>query len=58
MTKLSTLLRPLSLALGFSLLGAPVAAMAEYPNKPIQLIVPWAAGGGSDSAARGIATAL
>lgn len=58
MIKLSTLLRPLSLALGFSLLGAPVAAMAEYPNKPIQLIVPWAAGGGSDSAARGIATAL
>ncbi|WP_037000201.1 tripartite tricarboxylate transporter substrate binding protein [Stutzerimonas stutzeri] len=33
-------------------------AMAAYPEKPIQLIVPWAAGGGSDSAARGIAAAL
>ncbi|SDF30203.1 tripartite tricarboxylate transporter substrate binding protein [Phytopseudomonas seleniipraecipitans] len=33
-------------------------AMAAYPDKPIQLIVPWAAGGGSDAAARGIASAL
>ncbi|MGE8498790.1 MAG: tripartite tricarboxylate transporter substrate binding protein [Pseudomonas sp.] len=33
-------------------------AMAAYPEKPIQLIVPWAAGGGSDAAARGIAAAL
>jgi len=33
-------------------------AMAAYPDKPIQLIVPWAAGGGSDAAARGIAAAL
>lgn len=40
-----------------ALLVSPLA-MADYPEKPIQLIVPWAAGGGSDSAARGIAAAL
>lgn len=40
-----------------TLLVSPMA-MAAYPEKPIQLIVPWAAGGGSDSAARGIAAAL
>lgn len=40
------------------LLASPVMAMADYPDKPIQLIVPWAAGGGSDAAARGIAAAL
>ncbi len=40
-----------------ALLVSPMA-MAAYPDKPIQLIVPWAAGGGSDAAARGIAAAL
>ncbi|TBV03460.1 tripartite tricarboxylate transporter substrate binding protein [Phytopseudomonas dryadis] len=40
-----------------ALLVSPLA-MAAYPEKPIQLIVPWAAGGGSDAAARGIAAAL
>lgn len=40
-----------------TLLISPMA-MAAYPEKPIQLIVPWAAGGGSDAAARGIAAAL
>ncbi|WP_242674613.1 tripartite tricarboxylate transporter substrate binding protein [Phytopseudomonas daroniae] len=40
-----------------TLLVSPMA-MAAYPEKPIQLIVPWAAGGGSDAAARGIAAAL
>lgn len=41
-----------------ALLATPLMAFAEYPDKPIQLIVPWAAGGGSDAAARGIAAAL
>ena len=41
-----------------SALFASPLAMAAYPDKPIQLIVPWAAGGGSDAAARGIASAL
>lgn len=40
-----------------ALLASPLA-MAAYPDKPIQMIVPWAAGGGSDAAARGIAAAL
>ncbi|MFP8968433.1 tripartite tricarboxylate transporter substrate binding protein [Pokkaliibacter sp. CJK22405] len=45
-------------SLCFSLLCISGIAHAEYPDRPIQLIVPWAAGGGSDSAARGIAAAL
>ncbi|WP_353981609.1 tripartite tricarboxylate transporter substrate binding protein [Salinicola endophyticus] len=44
------------------LLGAalvlPLPALADYPEKPITLIVPWAAGGGTDATARTIATAL
>lgn len=44
--------------LALSALFVSPMAMAAYPEKPIQLIVPWAAGGGSDAAARGIAAAL
>lgn len=51
-------LRPIKTLLLFVLLTSPLMAMADYPDKPITLIVPWAAGGGSDSAARGIAIAL
>ena len=50
-------LRAMKTLLVSALLVSPLA-MADYPEKPIQLIVPWAAGGGSDSAARGIAAAL
>ncbi len=50
--------RPLKTLLLSALLATPLMAFAEYPDKPIQLIVPWAAGGGSDAAARGIAAAL
>src|SRR5678816_2702372 len=28
------------------------AAYAQYPNRPVQLIVPWGAGGGTDATAR------
>ena len=38
-----------------ALLAAVVAAgfaQAQYPNRPIQLIVPWGAGGGTDATAR------
>ncbi|VFB18334.1 tripartite tricarboxylate transporter substrate binding protein [Pseudomonas fragi] len=49
--------RTLKTLLLSALMVSPMA-MAAYPDKPIQLIVPWAAGGGSDAAARGIAAAL
>ena len=34
------------------------AAHAQYPQRPVQLIVPWGAGGGTDATARIIATLL
>jgi len=34
------------------------AAQAQYPQRPIQLIVPWGAGGGTDATARIIATLM
>lgn len=33
-------------------------AQADYPEKPIQLIVPWSAGGGTDAVARQFASGL
>ena len=36
----------------FSLSGALASFAAEYPSKPITLMVPWAAGGGTDTGAR------
>jgi tripartite-type tricarboxylate transporter receptor subunit TctC len=45
----------LSLAL---LLAASSTALAQYPQRPVQLIVPWGAGGGTDATARIIATLL
>src|SRR3989475_6753217 len=34
------------------------AAQAQYPQRPVQLIVPWGAGGGTDATARIIGTLL
>lgn len=34
------------------------SAMAQYPDRPIELIIPWAAGGGTDATGRIIATML
>lgn len=36
----------------------PAAAQAKYPSRPIQLICPWAAGGGTDRIARMVAVLL
>jgi tripartite-type tricarboxylate transporter receptor subunit TctC len=44
--------------LAAALLFTAVSAYAQYPQRPVQLIVPWGAGGGTDAAARIIATLL
>lgn len=44
-----------ALAVGWPALAA---AQAKYPNRPIQLICPWAAGGGTDRVARMVAVLL
>jgi tripartite-type tricarboxylate transporter receptor subunit TctC len=46
------------IALGLGVLcGLPNAARAEFPDKPITMIVPWAAGGSTDQTARVLAKA-
>jgi tripartite-type tricarboxylate transporter receptor subunit TctC len=37
------------LAAGLAVALLPVAALAQYPDRPIKLIVPWAAGGDTDN---------
>jgi len=43
---------------GIGLMLFAVAVQAAYPERPITLIVPWAAGGGTDATARLIGTLL
>lgn len=50
--------REVAVTLAIALLGASQAARAEYPEKPIRLIVNAAAGGAADSTSRLLATAL
>lgn len=45
-------------AAGLALLFSGAAAHAEYPDRPVTIIVPWAAGGGSDATARIVAKLL
>lgn len=45
------------LAAGSAALALPGRAQSEYPNKPIELVVPYAAGGGTDVLARAFAEA-
>src|SRR5438067_11965669 len=40
------------------LVVAATTAQAQYPQRPVQLIVPWGAGGGTDATARIIAALL
>lgn len=50
---------PLSLSTGLMAIALSVGvAYADYPEKPIQLIVPWSAGGGTDAVARQLASGL
>src|SRR5919205_1892967 len=44
--------------LALALVFAAFAAHAQYPQRPVQLIVPWGAGGGTDATARIIAALL
>ena len=44
--------------LGMAALLVATVASAAYPERPIQLIVPWGAGGGTDATARIIGTLL
>src|SRR3954470_15346960 len=54
--KMNGTLKLLPLAIGLLLISA--SAPAQYPTKPIQFIVPLAAGGPTDTAARTIGQAL
>ncbi len=44
--------------LALLLVAVATAAQAQYPQRPVQLIVPWGAGGGTDATARIIAALL
>jgi len=46
------------LAAGTAALATPALAQSRYPNRPIQMIVPWGAGGGTDATARIIASLM
>jgi tripartite-type tricarboxylate transporter receptor subunit TctC len=50
--------RGLARVLALGALSFAVVAQAAYPERPITLIVPWAAGGGTDATARIIGTLL
>lgn len=50
------LLRTLTAALAISTIAAP--ALADYPDRPLTMIVAWGAGGGTDAIARIIAVGL
>ena len=52
-----TLMKKLAGALALSVLAIAPAA-AQYPDHAINLIVPWAAGGGTDATGRIVATLL
>lgn len=48
----------LAVAIGLVTLPLGSVAFADYPERPIQLIVPWSAGGGTDAVARQLAAGL
>ena len=46
------------LAAGAATLATPALGQARWPNRPIQMIVPWGAGGGTDATARIVGSLL
>ena len=54
----STFPRLLAAFLALVTLGVAAPAFAQYPNRPITLIVPWGAGGGTDATARILASVM
>jgi len=52
-----TALAGFGLLVAAATLGGTLSARAEYPEKPITMIVPWAAGGSTDQTARVLAKA-
>lgn len=47
-----------ALSLAAVAVATPAMAQSDYPNRPIQMIVPWGAGGGTDAVARILGTLL
>lgn len=56
--RLFTRLALAAVAVAAAAATTPALAQAQYPARPIQLIVPWAAGGGTDAVARFLASGL
>ena len=55
---MTRLLPPLRALFALLALSFCASAFAQYPNRPITLIVPWGAGGGTDAVARFIASLM
>ncbi len=51
-------IRLLKLALFALIFATSASAFAQYPNRPLTLVVPWGAGGGTDAVARFIASLM
>ena len=48
----------LAAAIGFACAPLSAFAQADFPNRPLKLLVPYAAGGGTDAIARLVAQAV